>query len=131
MRAGHSDRVIEVISQYTALALKLANKNLTFVLAEKEANQNEPLSEDVGDDTLLDADQIASKFNGLERGVIPIGCNHLTMFIDVQQKCGNSASKLQHRCGNNAHLVWKLEKEARKHLEYRKQIQSVNSPSQQ
>jgi len=48
--------------------------------------QNEPLPEDEPDDELLTADQIASKTNGLKRGAVPIGCSHLTMFIDVQGK---------------------------------------------
>ncbi len=48
--------------------------------------QNEPLPEDVPDDDLLTADQIAGKANGHKRGEIPIGCTHLTMFIDVQAK---------------------------------------------
>ena len=35
-------------------------------------------------DTELTADQIANKINRLQRGVVSLGCNHLTMFIDVQ-----------------------------------------------
>jgi hypothetical protein len=48
--------------------------------------QNEPLPEDEGDADQLTADQIAAKVNGHARGVVPIGVNHLTMFIDVQAK---------------------------------------------
>ena len=48
--------------------------------------QNEPLPEDEGDEEMLTAEQVAAKTNGMKRGVVPIGCNHLTMFIDVQQK---------------------------------------------
>ncbi len=48
--------------------------------------QNEPLPEDVPDDDLLTADQIAAKVNGHSCGEVPIGCTHLTMFIDVQAK---------------------------------------------
>jgi len=48
--------------------------------------QNEPLPEEHADDDLLTADQIAAKTNGLKRGEVPIGCTHLTMFIDVQAK---------------------------------------------
>ena len=48
--------------------------------------QNEPLPEDVPDDDLLTADQIAAKVNGYRRGEVPLGCSHLTMFIDVQAK---------------------------------------------
>ena len=46
--------------------------------------QNEPLPEDTGSDDELKPDQIAAKFNRLERRDIPIGGSHLTMFIDVQ-----------------------------------------------
>jgi hypothetical protein len=48
--------------------------------------QNEPLPEDLGEDEQLTVDEIAQKLNGHKRGEIPIGCNHLTMFIDVQGK---------------------------------------------
>jgi hypothetical protein len=48
--------------------------------------QNEPLPENVTDDEQLTVDEIARKLNGNRRGEIPIGCNHLTMFIDVQGK---------------------------------------------
>jgi hypothetical protein len=46
--------------------------------------QNEPLPADQDDSDELTADQIAAKVNRMERGVIPVGCNHVTMFIDVQ-----------------------------------------------
>jgi len=48
--------------------------------------QNEPLPENVGDDEQLTVDEIAQKLNGNRRGEIPIGCNHLSMFVDVQGK---------------------------------------------
>lgn len=48
--------------------------------------QNEPLPESIEDDTLLSAEQIAAKTNGMARGTIPINCTRLTMFIDVQGK---------------------------------------------
>ena len=46
--------------------------------------QNEPLPEETAGEDELTADQIAAKFNRMARGEVPIGCNHLTMFIDVQ-----------------------------------------------
>jgi phage terminase large subunit GpA-like protein len=46
--------------------------------------QNEPKPDETGDDSLLSADVIAAKTNGMKRGVVPVGVNHLTMFIDVQ-----------------------------------------------
>ena len=47
--------------------------------------QNEPIALDIGEE-MLTAEQIAGKLNGYRPGEIPLGCNHLTMFIDVQQK---------------------------------------------
>jgi energy-coupling factor transporter ATP-binding protein EcfA2 len=47
--------------------------------------QNEPLPETAADEDLLTTDQIAAKTNGLNRGDVPLGANHLSMFIDVQQ----------------------------------------------
>ena len=45
--------------------------------------QNEPLSEEKPQENELEADQVAAKFNRIGRGEVPVGCNHLTMFIDV------------------------------------------------
>lgn len=45
--------------------------------------QNEPLLEKT-DDEMLTADFITAKTNGMKRGEVPVGANHLTMFIDVQ-----------------------------------------------
>jgi phage terminase large subunit GpA-like protein len=46
--------------------------------------QNEPKPEQAEDDGLLSADTIAAKTNGMKRGELPVGVNHVTMFIDVQ-----------------------------------------------
>ncbi|MFQ5734316.1 MAG: terminase gpA endonuclease subunit [Planctomycetaceae bacterium] len=64
-----------------AINLKLQDEAAFFA-----EYQNEPLPEEEPDDDLLSADEIAAKTNAMPRGQIPIGCNHLTMFIDVQQK---------------------------------------------
>jgi len=48
--------------------------------------QNEPLPEVEVDENELTAEQIAAKLNGLPKCCVPLGCQHLTMFIDVQQK---------------------------------------------
>jgi len=48
--------------------------------------QNEPLPEVAADADMLTADQIAAKLSGHKRGEVPIGCSHLTMFVDVQGK---------------------------------------------
>ena len=46
--------------------------------------QNEPLPEEVADDDELTIEQIAGKLNRMKRGEVPVSCNHLTAFIDVQ-----------------------------------------------
>ena len=46
--------------------------------------QNEPIVEAVGDE-MLTAEEIATKTNGLARGVLPLDAQKLTMFIDVHQ----------------------------------------------
>jgi hypothetical protein len=35
---------------------------------------------------MLSVDQIAGKVNGQRRTEVPLGCTHLTMFIDAHQK---------------------------------------------
>jgi hypothetical protein len=45
--------------------------------------QNEPLP-DQTEGEVLSADVIAAKTNGMKRAEVPVGVNHLTMFIDVQ-----------------------------------------------
>ncbi len=47
--------------------------------------QNDPLPEDTQDDTLLSVDEICAKVNGLPRGRVPLACDKITMFIDVQK----------------------------------------------
>ncbi|MEW4531524.1 terminase gpA endonuclease subunit, partial [Maioricimonas sp. JC845] len=64
-----------------AMNLKLQDEAAFFA-----EYQNDPLPEEVAEDDLLTADQVAGKTNGMERREIPVGCNHLTCFIDVQQK---------------------------------------------
>ncbi len=63
-----------------AINLKLRDEAAFFA-----EYQNEPIVEEIGEE-MLTAEQIAAKLNGYRAGEIPIGCNHLTMFIDVQQK---------------------------------------------
>ena len=64
-----------------AMNLKLQDEAAFFA-----EYQNEPLPETRVEDDELSVDDIAAKLNGLRRGDIAINCNHLTMFIDVQQK---------------------------------------------
>jgi hypothetical protein len=46
--------------------------------------QNEPLPDASDADDLLSAEQIAAKTNGMKRNEVPVGVQHLTMFVDVQ-----------------------------------------------
>lgn len=47
--------------------------------------QNDPLPDDTADDSLLSVDEICAKINGLARRRVPLKCDRLTMFIDVQK----------------------------------------------
>ena len=47
--------------------------------------QNDPLPDDTADDSLLSVDEICAKINGLARRRIPLKCDRLTMFVDVQK----------------------------------------------
>ncbi len=62
-----------------AMNLKLQDEAAFFA-----EYQNEPLPAAAGTDDELTADAIASKTNRMPRCAVPIGCNHLTMFVDVQ-----------------------------------------------
>ncbi|MGE3321533.1 MAG: terminase gpA endonuclease subunit [Phycisphaerales bacterium] len=64
-----------------AMNLRLQNEAAFFA-----EYQNEPLPEIEVADDLLSADQIAGRVNGHARGLVPLGCSHLTMFVDVQGK---------------------------------------------
>jgi len=46
--------------------------------------QNEPLLDKTDGEEMLAPEVIAAKTNGMKRGEVPVGVNHLTMFIDVQ-----------------------------------------------
>ncbi|MBN1436195.1 MAG: phage terminase large subunit family protein [Sedimentisphaerales bacterium] len=63
-----------------AMNLKLRDEAAFFA-----EYQNEPIIETEGEE-MLTPEQIAGKTNGYARSSIPVGCNHLTLFIDVQQK---------------------------------------------
>jgi len=70
----------EISAVQHAMNLKLRDEAAFFA-----EYQNEPIVETEGEE-MLSAEEIAAKTNGYARGSLPIGCNHLTMFIDVQQK---------------------------------------------
>jgi hypothetical protein len=50
--------------------------------------QNDPMPDKIGaeDEGTLTADQIAGKVNGYHQGMAPIGVDHLTAFVDIQEK---------------------------------------------
>lgn len=48
--------------------------------------QNEPKPEDLGEDRIMSASEISQKLNGMKKGEIPVSCNYVTMFIDVQKE---------------------------------------------
>jgi hypothetical protein len=48
--------------------------------------QNEPLVENQ-DDELLEADEICRKLNRIDRGTVPVACQTVTAFVDVQKAC--------------------------------------------
>jgi hypothetical protein len=64
-----------------AMNLKLQDEAAFFA-----EYQNEPLPTKVAAEGVLSADEITRKINRMERGVLSIGCNHLTAFVDIQQK---------------------------------------------
>jgi hypothetical protein len=64
-----------------AMNLKLQDEAAFFA-----EYQNEPLPEQQGDADQLSSEQITEKINNFSRGQIPVGCNHITMFVDVQAK---------------------------------------------
>ena len=47
--------------------------------------QNDPLPDDTADDSLLSVDEICAKINGLARRRVPLKCDRLTMFVDIQK----------------------------------------------
>ena len=47
--------------------------------------QNDPLPDDTADDSLLSVDEICAKINGLARRRVPLKCDRLALFVDVQK----------------------------------------------
>ncbi len=64
-----------------AMNLKLQDESAFFA-----EYQNEPLPAEKVVDGMLKPEEVASKINRMDRGLVSIGANHLTAFIDVQQK---------------------------------------------
>jgi len=64
-----------------AMNLKLQDEAAFFA-----EYQNEPLPEERVDEDQLTAEQVAAKINRIERCTVPMAANHLSAFIDIQQK---------------------------------------------
>ncbi len=70
----------EISALQHAMNLKLQDET-----AFQAEYQNDPLPEDTEDDSLMSVDEIAGKVNGLAHNRVPLTCDKLTMFIDVQK----------------------------------------------
>lgn len=70
----------EVSAIQHAMNLKLQDESAFW-----SEYQNEPLPENLGEEQIMSIDEIATKVNGIGENIIPVGCNHITMFIDVQK----------------------------------------------
>jgi hypothetical protein len=72
----------EISGLQCAMNLKLADERTFFA-----EYQNQPMPEvDADDLAIMTAAEIAAKTNSHKRGLIPIGCSHLTAMIDVQKR---------------------------------------------
>jgi len=71
----------EISALQNAMNLRIRNE-----IAFWSEYQNEPLSDAALGVEMLDAETIAERFSGNPRRVVPLGCDYLTMFIDVQKK---------------------------------------------
>jgi hypothetical protein len=69
----------EISALQHAMNLRFRNERAFFA-----EYQNEPLPEQEARSDDLTADQIAGKINRLPRGRVPLGCQRVTAFIDVQ-----------------------------------------------
>ena len=70
----------EISALQHAMNLKLQDE-----AAFQAEYQNDPLPEDTEDDSLMSVDEIAGKVNGLAHNRVPLACDKVTMFIDVQK----------------------------------------------
>ncbi len=70
----------EISALQHAMNLKLQDE-----VAFSAEYQNDPLPEDTGGEEILSIDAICEKINGLPHNKVPLACNHVTTFIDVQK----------------------------------------------
>jgi hypothetical protein len=62
-----------------AMNLKIRNEAAFFA-----EYQNEPMPMEETESTMMSADEISAKVNNLDRNAVPVGCEWVTAFIDVQ-----------------------------------------------
>lgn len=76
--------------RFNADELSAVQNAMTIKILDEHAfwaeYQNEPMPEVVSDASALTPDEIAGKINGMPRRALPMGCDHLVAFIDVQEK---------------------------------------------
>ncbi len=70
----------EISALQHAMNLKLQDE-----VAFSAEYQNDPLPEDVDGEEIMSIDAICEKINGLPHNKVPLACNHVTTFIDVQK----------------------------------------------
>jgi hypothetical protein len=71
----------EISALQHAMNLKLQDEQAFYA-----EYQNEPLPEELAEEDLVTAEQVAGKLNNLPRARVPISCTRVTVFIDVQGK---------------------------------------------
>lgn len=71
---------VERLEQAMTEVANIGTKALDKIAADVRTRAEEAMTSEMSAPT---ANQIASKLNGLDRGVVPVGCTHLTMFVDV------------------------------------------------
>ena len=62
--------------------------------------QNDPLPEDTGGEEILSIDAICAKINGLPHNKVPLACDRITLFIDVQKALLFYVRSEERRVGN-------------------------------
>ena len=70
----------EISAVQNIMNLKIQNAQSFF-----SEYQNEPLVEDEASENQITNDVLITKLNGLGKGVVPLACNRLTMYIDIQK----------------------------------------------
>ena len=70
----------EISALQNAMNLKFQDE-----IAFQSEYQNEPVPEDLAEDNILSVDEIIQKISGVPKGVVPLDCVRVTMFVDIQK----------------------------------------------